>query len=119
MSRFVSRVPRVAAVLSFTAVLIAAAGTSLAQGVPPSTGTTPADPTNDNNQMIIACMRQQDPAMKKQDAAELCKKKLKQGIDIDKPKKRNKPAQSNETPPNEGKDSPQAEGNRSPPNNGR
>jgi hypothetical protein len=117
MNRFVSRVPRVAAVLSVTAALIAGAGGSLAQR-PPATGTTPANPHNSENQMIIACMQQQDPALKKQDAVELCKKKLKQGIDIDKPKKKNKPAQSNETPPNEGKEPPN-NGKETPPNNGK
>jgi hypothetical protein len=83
-------------------VLIAAAGSSLAQNKP-ITGTTPADPSDQNDQMIIACMKQQDPALKKQDAIDLCKKKLKQGIAIDKPKQKHKPAESNETPPNNGR----------------
>jgi hypothetical protein len=66
----------------------------------PSTGTTPADPTNRDNQMITDCMEQQDPAMKKEDAVEACKKKLKQGIALDgKAKKKKKPAASSDTTP--------------------
>lgn len=102
MSRSLSRARRLVSVISIGSVLLGVGGNALAQGTPPA-GTTPADPQNSDNQMIIACMQQQDPALKKQDAIDLCKKKLRQGIDIDKPKKKHKPAESNETPPNDGK----------------
>lgn len=83
------------------ALLIAVAGNAAAN-CGPGPGTTPADPTNRDNQMVTDCLSQQDPALNKDDAMELCKKKLKQGIDLDKPRK-NKPAQSNETKPEPGK----------------
>ena len=47
----------------------------------------PADPTGKPNQMITDCMEKQDPAMNKEDAAQACKDKMKQGIKVDKPKK--------------------------------
>jgi hypothetical protein len=47
----------------------------------------PADPTGRPNQMMTECMAQQDPAMKKDDALQACRDKMKQGIKVDKPKK--------------------------------
>jgi hypothetical protein len=47
----------------------------------------PADPTSKFNQMMTTCMEQQDPAMNKEDARQLCKEKWKQGIKVGKPKK--------------------------------
>jgi hypothetical protein len=47
----------------------------------------PADPTSNFNQMMTACMEQQDPALNKEDARQLCKEKWKQGIKVGKPKK--------------------------------
>ena len=47
----------------------------------------PADPTGKFNQMMTECMEQQDPAMNKEDAQQLCKQKWKQGLKVGKPKK--------------------------------
>lgn len=51
----------------------------------------PADPTGTPNQMVTDCMKQQDPALNKEDAIQLCRDKLKQGIKVDKPRKPEKP----------------------------
>jgi uncharacterized protein YpuA (DUF1002 family) len=57
--------------------------------------TIPADPTGKSNEMMRACMEQQDPAMAKDDAVKACRDKMKQGIKIDKPKKpRPKPSEA-------------------------
>jgi hypothetical protein len=50
----------------------------------------PADPDGRFNQMMTDCMTRQDPALNKDDALELCRKKMKQGIPIDTPKEKKK-----------------------------
>jgi hypothetical protein len=47
----------------------------------------PANPVGKFNQMMTECMTRADPALNKADAIEACKKKMKQGIAVDKPKK--------------------------------
>jgi hypothetical protein len=69
-------------------LLLAAGATSAGQDLP-------ADPTGKPNEMITKCMTQQDPAMKKEDALQICKEKMKQGVDVD--KKPKEPEQK--TPP--------------------
>ena len=49
--------------------------------------TIPANPDGKFNQMMTDCMTRSDPAMNKADAIEACKKKMKQGVAVDKPKK--------------------------------
>jgi hypothetical protein len=59
----------------------------------------PADPTGKPNQMITDCMTKQDPAMNKEDAIKACKDKMKQGIQVDKRQKPDKPRDKpNESP---------------------
>jgi hypothetical protein len=59
----------------------------------------PANPDGKFNQMMTDCMTRSDPALNKDDAIAACKKKLKQGVAVDQPKKekdkpRDKPADS-------------------------
>jgi hypothetical protein len=57
----------------------------------------PADPTAEYNDMMTKCLQQADPALNKDDAIQLCKKKWQQGIKVGKPKKP-KPKPNDDTP---------------------
>lgn len=60
----------------------------------------PANPDGKFNQMMTDCMTRSDPAMNKEDAIEACRKKMKQGIPVDKPKPKEKPQEKpSDTPP--------------------
>jgi hypothetical protein len=76
--------------MAFCSGLLMIAGT-FAQDIP----TPPAD-ASVHNHLITDCMAQQDPALKKEDALQICQQKLKQGIKIK--KKKQKPA---DTQPND------------------
>jgi len=62
--------------------LVALAGTVALADEP-----IPANPDGKFNQMMTDCMTRSDPALNKDDAIEACKKKMKQGIAVQKPQK--------------------------------
>lgn len=52
--------------------------------------TTPTTDAAEHNHLVTDCMTQQEPAMKKEDALKACRGKLRQGIKVD--RKKRKPA---------------------------